>query len=856
MRGIREHRRLSVSMRLLVAVFLYVCAWATFPPAFADQPPVPTEAQEFLKTARRALAHGEAGQAESMARARPGADPAAAAVLGQLAVRRGKYDEAVTLLEPAAAQEPEGEAALTLGLLHIELGRSQAGSRLLAEVHRLNSSRGDAESLFRAARAAQALGRARDANALYRAASGAGDDPAIDTAWGLLFLDKYNRPEALRSLQEAMKNDAQWAPAHAGLARVLADENPPAAAAAATKALEIDGELTDAHLLLAELDLDNSRRDAAKERIDKVLTINPSHLEAHAWLAAMAYVRGDQAEFDAEVKRVLAISPAYGDVYRIAGDLAARNYRFEEAVALTRKAVALDPASSKGYADLGMHLMRTGEEAEARRVLERAFNIDPFSVVTYNLLALLDTLEKFVVEKSGDLIVKFHPDEAPIMREYALPLAQQALETLSARYNFKPKGPILIEIFPNHDDFAVRNLGLPGMIGALGACFGRVVTMDSPRARPPGTFSWQATLWHELAHVITLQLSNQRVPRWLTEGVSVFEEGRARPEWGREMEVPFARALERGDTLKLKDLNSGFTRPETIALAYYQASLLVSHIVATHGEPALRSLVAGYGDGLEGDAAITKGLGVSLDQLQTTFDKAIQTRFAPLLSALKGTPAETGKPAPRGEPDVAQLRAAASAQPDSYAAQVALGRVLAASKDRAAFEALERAATLVPMAIGDNSPHAVMARLAEELGDVPRAIREYQAVLAHDHTSIEPARRLAALAEKAGDEKAVAFALDRIVALDPFDSQAHTGVGRIALKQRDATVAAREFRAALITGAADKAAAHCDLGESYLLAGKVVEAKREALAALEIAPTFERAQDLLLKIVERNNGGK
>ena len=50
------------------------------------------------------------------------------------------------------------------------------------------------------------------------------------------------------------------------------------------------------------------------------------------------------------------------------------------------------------------------------------------------------------------------------------------------------------------------------MIGALGACFGRVVTMDSPKARPPGDFSWAATLWHELAHVITLQLSNQRTP--------------------------------------------------------------------------------------------------------------------------------------------------------------------------------------------------------------------------------------------------------------------------------------------------------------------------------------------------------
>jgi tetratricopeptide (TPR) repeat protein len=868
MRRTLVHRRVSVSMRPLVVILLYICAWATFPPAFADQNRRPTEVDAFLQAARRAIAHGQTSEAHALATGRAGADPAAAAVLAHLDIRRGKYDDARAVLEPAVAKESHGEAALTLGLLHLNMGRADEGAQLLSEVHRQNSTRDDAESLFRAARAAHALARARptqslesarEANALFRAASRTGNDPAIDTAWGLLFLEKYDKPEALRSLKEALQRDAGWAPAHAGLARVLADEDPPAAAAAATKALEIDPELADAHLLLAELELDASRREPARERIDKVLAFNPSHLEARAWLAAMAYVRGDQAAYEAEVKRVLAINPAFADVYRIAGDLAARNYRFEEAVTLTRQAVALDAGNSNAHGDLGMHLMRTGEEAEARRALDRAFKIDPFNVVTFNLLSLLDTLDKFVVEKSGNLIVKFHADEAAVMREYALPLAREALDTLSARYQFQPTGPILIEMFPDHDDFAVRTLGLPGMIGALGACFGRVVTLDSPKARPPGTFSWQATLWHELAHVVTLQLSNQRVPRWLTEGVSVREEARARPEWGREMEVPFARALERGETLRLKDLNAGFTRPETIALAYYQASLLVDHIETTHGLGAVRTLVRTYGDGIEGDAAVTKALGVSLDQLQSTFDGAIQAKFASLLSALKGTPPDMpkrGAMAPDAAPDVNALRAAAAARPGSYAAQLAFGRVLAQAGDRGAFEPLERAAALVPVATGEQSPRAVMARLAEQLGDVPRAIREYQALLAHDHAAIEPARRLAALAEKAGDDEAATLAFDRIVALDPFDSQAHTGSGRLALKRRDTAVATREFRVALLTGAADKASAHCDLGESHLLAGQFAEAKKEALAALEIAPTFERAQELLLKTIEKDTASR
>src|SRR4029079_5233827 len=170
-----------------------------------------------------------------------------------------------------------------------------------------------------------------------------------------------------------------------------------------------------------------------------------------------------------------------------------------------------------------------------------------------------------------------------VLKEYAIPLAKEAFAALSAGYNFTPAGPIFIEIFPTHDDFAVRNLGLPGMIGALGACFGRVVTMDSPRARDPGTFSWQATLWHEMAHVITLQMSRQRIPRWLTEGISVYEEGRQRPEWGRDMDLTFVGMLNRGETLKLRDLNSAFQNPKTISLAYFEASLLVDHLVTVYG---------------------------------------------------------------------------------------------------------------------------------------------------------------------------------------------------------------------------------------------------------------------------------
>jgi tetratricopeptide (TPR) repeat protein len=834
-------RRLP-SARLLIALVLLVCFGAAGSAVRRAQTSAP---QDFPRAAAVAIAHGKRDEASKLAASRGASDPGAAVVLAQLAFARGEYKEAQALLEPVVAKDPAGDAALELALLHRATGRPGDAQPLLAAVFRQGQTSSDPYALFRAGRAAHALNRPRDANAFFREAGrGGAHRPMVETAWGRLFLEKYNNPEAMKSFETALEADPEWAPAYAGIARVLENEDPPKAAAAAAKALAIDPDLADARLLLAGLHLDDDREKEARAEIDKVLAVNPSHVEARALLAAVAYVKDDKATFDSEVGKVLAVNPAYGEVYRIAGQHAASKYRFDEAAALAEKALALDPQNSRAAGDLGMHLLRTGDEPGARRALERSWKADPFDVVTFNLLKMLENLEQFVVEKEGDIVLKMHRDEGPVLREYAMPLAQDALKTLSAKYGFTPAGPILVEIFPNHDDFAVRNLGLPGMIGALGACFGRVVTMDSPRARDPGTFSWQATLWHEMAHVVTLQLSKQRIPRWLTEGISVHEEAKKRAEWGRDMEVTFARAMDRNKVLKLRDLNAGFTRPDTIALAYYQASLLVDHIVATKGQGALNALVKSYAGGIDNDAALQRALGVNIDTLQVSFDKALEDRFGSMRRAL----ADAEKPA-EGGTSVDTLKAAAASKPDNFTAQLALGKALAIAGDVGAYTPLQRAAALVPTAIGPDSPHAVMAQLAEKLNDRPRAIKEYEAVLAADHTNVAAARKLFELASAAGDERALAIALDRVVALDPFDASAHTGAGRLALKRKDHIVAMREFRAALQTGAADKAAAHCDLGESYLLAGMRAEAKKEALAALEIAPSFERAQELLLNAI-------
>ncbi len=834
--------RVSHSLLVAALAFLVLPSYGT-----AQAPRRPPLADTPYRAATRALNEGRYDEVEAI---KETPDPNMVAVKARAAIARGRYAQAEALLRPAAARVPSSEAALALGLLQQMLRRADA-TAILEKVAPLAETSDDPVEVARGGRALRALGRFHEANAAYRLAAGAaGSDAAIHAAWGELFLEKYENAEALKSFQLALQLDARWTPAMLGSARTLSDENPPQAIALAKRALEINPSSVDAQIFLAAEAADANKHDEARQALAKALAVNPSSLDAIALLAALSYVEDKPEAFEAEAAKALAIAPRFGEVYRVAGDLAARNYRFDEAVELTRRALALDAGNARAQADLGSHLLRTGDEPAARVALEAAFKADPFNKLTFNQLAVMDKVDTYVTLRDGDVVMRLDKDEAPVLREYAMALAKQALSTLAARYEFTPRGPILVEIFPKPDDFAVRTLGLPGMVGALGVCFGRVVTMDSPRARPPGEFQWEATLWHELAHVITLQMSNQRVPRWLTEGISVYEEKKARAEWGREMDVTFAGMLNRGETLKLTDLNSAFTNPKTISLAYFQASLLVEHIVTAYGDAGLRTLVRAYAQGIDTDAALKAALHTDFGQMQAGFDQTIERMFGTMRRAMAvpdGVEALLTMPAPA-------LKQIAEAHPRSFPVQMALATALRkAGQSDEAMQAFERAAALVPLAGGPGSPHEQLAAIALENKDRPRAIAALTALVAVDFNNLEAARQLADLLRQSGidDARRLMPVYQRIAAIDPFDPEAHAMLGRYALERNEADAASREFRTVIALGPVDRAAAYTDLGESYFTGGKRAEAKKQILAALEIAPGYERAQGLLLKLVDR-----
>jgi tetratricopeptide (TPR) repeat protein len=267
----------------------------------------------------------------------------------------------------------------------------------------------------------------------------------------------------------------------------------------------------------------------------------------------------------------------------------------------------------------------------------------------------------------------------------------------------------------------------------------------------------------------------------------------------------------------------------------------------TRGEPALQALVRAFADGVSVDDAMRRAVGPTLAEMEPEFVASVTERFAAVLEARRGpedirltarTPRET-------------IETLAAEYPGNVDLQMRLGEVHAAAGEvSAAYDAWERAAYLLPSLVGDDSPLGRIANLASSRGDTARAIDALERLLTRDDTNIEAARRLASLIDPSREPARAARAWARVAELDPFDATASAALGRHALDTSAPDVAARWFRAALAAGPVDKAAAYCDLAESYLAVGAAPQAKRQVLAALEVAPSYARAQDLLLTLVD------
>ena len=481
-----------------------------------------------------------------------------------------------------------------------------------------------------------------------------------------------------------------------------------------------------------------------------------------------------------------------------------------------------------------------------------SFAGDPYNVWVKNTLDLLDTFRGYQTRRSESFELFIVEGEAATLTPYVEALASEALVQLTGRYGFMPELPIRIEVYASHADFSVRTVGLAGL-GALGVCFGNVLALDSPSARPVGAFNWGSTLWHELAHTITLGMTEHRVPRWLTEGLSVYEERRARPGWGDDLSLQFLAAFKAEQLLPIAELNDGFVRPsnpQQVGLSYYQASLVVEMIERDHGFEALLALLEGYRQRRSTSRLFVDVLGVDLEPFDARFEEYLRERFGKPLATIHM------REAPQRTPSRAQLVSWADERPDDFIAQLSAGRALFRAKDKQRARAyLARASRLFPDYAEADGPHWLLAQIHRDSGDAAGAIQELERQVGLNENHLEAHLLLADLLEQKKRSTRAAAVLEAAIYIDPFSSELHERIARLAeaTDRPERAVVARQTLVDL--DPVDLPEAFYRLALAKRNAGDGAGARLAVLRALELAPRFQRAQRLLLELHRQRGGG-
>ncbi len=778
----------------------------------------------------------------------------------RILMERGRYEAAERDYRRALALPAAGSLHLVsmkeLASLLEETGRIDAADSMwdrILDEYRQGRVRGSA-GLGSAAVAAWHRGYVQDAKDIFLDATGsrAGEEPSLEALsdFGYLFLEKYNATDASGVFRDCLKINKAYPPALVGMALAKRLDSSGGSDTYARTALVTNPAYVPAMTLLAQIHLEDEDTNAAMSGLERALSVNPSSLEALSLLAVCHLFKDDTENFAKVEQKVLGINPKYGNFYHTLAESLVTHRKYQEAVENDLKAVKLDPRLWPAYASLGMNQMRVGDISGGRASLQRAFNGDPFNLWAFNTLELLDQMDKFVRGKSEHFVYLVAQEDQASLLQYAPQIAEEAYRRMTQRYRFTPSGPIQIEIFPDHGGFAVRTLGLPGL-GALGVCFGKVVAIDSPRARKAESFNWGSTLWHELAHVITLQMTNHNIPRWYSEGLSVYEEHRARPGWGDDLTIGFVRAYKQGKLLKVNDLNSGMMRPkspEQIGLSYYQASLFCELIEEKFGFEKIRQSLLLFARNLPAQQVWRESLGWDPATLEEEYSRFVDSRVKSLAAHFDFPDPSQEKPHP-GPLDRKALAEALEKRPDDFFLNLQMGTRLREEKDPANAETyLKKAENLFPEYVGVGSPYQILGDMYLEEKRDDDALVQLLGWTRYDETVASPLIKAAEIYRGKKAWSAAAGLLELSVYVQPYDPQTYVLLGEAAGEAGDWATARSAYQVLVGLNPPDPAEARYDLAKAWLGLGRKSEARREVLRALEIAPTFEKAQRLLLSL--------
>jgi tetratricopeptide (TPR) repeat protein len=669
------------------------------------------------------------------------------------------------------------------------------------------------------------------------------------TAIGDLSLEKHDYAMAAEAFTAAAKRTPDDPDVHFGLARAY-DNDGERVTAALNKALELNPRHADSLLYKADNLIDREDYAGAEWLLKAVLDVNPKHPRAWAYRAVLAHLAGDAKQEAAHRTAALASWSTNPDVDHLIGLKLSQKYRFAEGAAYQRKSLEFSATHRPAKVQLCQDLLRLGKEEEGWRLAGEVFKEDQYNVVTYNLVTLQEQIAKFRTLRDEHTVVRMDEREAQIYGQRVMRLLARAREKLASKYGVTFAEPVTVEIFPRQQDFAIRTFGLPGGDGFLGVCFGPLITVNSPASRAARPANWEAILWHEYCHSVTLHKTRNKMPRWLSEGISVYEERQESPGWGQAMSPRYRELIKAGGATPVSKLSGAFLKPPSpmhLQFAYYESSMVVEYVLNRFGAPALQKVLDDLGKDLPINEALAKHT-EPIDRLDANFAKWLTEQA----DALGSKGIDWTQPKLPLDADSTAVKAWNQEHPDNFYGLLSEGRALVAEqKWQDAKSPLEKAIKLYPSYGEAGGPYLLLAAVHRELKDAKAEREMLEKHAALDADAIEPRLRLIELAQEAKDWPAVRRLAEQVLAVNPLVPQPHRALVKAAEALGERSVAIEGHRTLLMLDPLDRAEHHYHLARLLADERQLPAARKEVVRALEEAPRYRAAHQLLLSIADQ-----
>lgn len=669
-------------------------------------------------------------------------------------------------------------------------------------------------------------------------------------ASGELALDKHDLDLAADTFRTANRKFKDDADIYFGLTRALRSSNPEQALAAITKTLELNPNHIEALLFQAEQHIDSENYKSAHSFVDQALAVNPRYPKAWAYRAVLAHLDNDPKREDECRDEALSTWPKNPEVDYTIGRKLSQKYRFTEGAAHQQMALAFEKLYLPSRIQLSQDLMRLGLEDKGWELAESTHKLDGYDTTTFNLLELKTKLDKFRTIENEHFVLRMDETEAAIYGERVMSLLERARTTLCAKYDLDLDDKVTVEIFPDENDFAVRTFGMPAVSGFLGVCFGKVITANSPASQGDSPSNWESVLWHEFCHVVTLTKTENRMPRWLSEGISVYEEVQENPTWGQTMNPQYQAMILNGQLTPLSEMSSAFLSPESgahLQFAYFQSSLVVEYIVAAHGIDSLKKMLVDLKRGVTINDVLDRHTD-GLEALEKQFKKFVDKKMANM--------------APNADwelPDLEELKGEAlvdwvQEHPDNYLGLSAYAKVLMeAEQYEAALKPLTKMRELFPEYSGTGSPYAPLAAIYRKLGNRTAERKTLETLTDNSSDEVSALRRLMSMQASAADWPAALKTADRLLAVNPLLVEPHRTIAQAAEQTDQTDTAIAAYRTLVAMKPNDPAVVHFRLATLLQKNGDPA-AKRHVLLALEEAPRYRDAHKLLLEVLRADGG--